>query len=304
MSLGWKWFTEYQTPHSAHMHGIKEILFSRKTKFQQIDIFDSDEYGRMLVLDGKVQSTVKDEYFYHESLVHPLMFAHPNPKDVLIIGGGEGGTLREVLRHPVRRVVMVDIDKEVVEASKKYLPQMSAGAFEDARAELVFGDGRRYVEGCSGQFDLIIMDVTDPLENGPGQLLYTREFYEAAKGALRNEGMIVTQATSTFYSTYCFATIMRTVRRIFGEGRAGGYHTFVPAYDSTWGFVYGTKGPDPKSFSRGELAEKMKARGVSGLRYYNEDIHRCLFVLPKEVVDNLEGDGSIATDSKPTFMPI
>lgn len=304
MILDWKWFTEYQTPHSAHMHGIKEIVYSKKTEFQQIDIFDSHEYGRMLVLDGKVQSTVKDEYFYHESLVHPLMLAHPDPRDVLIVGGGEGGTLREVLRHPVRRAVMVDIDREVVEASRKYIPQMSGGAFEDARAKVVIGDGREYVEGCSDEFDAIIMDVTDPLENGPGQLLYTREFYEAAKGALKEGGMIVTQATSTYYSTYCFATILRTVRGVFGEGRAGGYHTFVPAYDSTWGFVYGTGGPDPKNLGREEVAERMRARGVSGLRYYNGGVHQCLFVLPKDVLDSLKGDSSIATDSKPTFMPI
>jgi len=304
MSLGWKWFTEYQTPYSAHMHGIREILYSEKTDFQHIDVFDTYEYGRMLVLDGKVQSTVKDEYFYHESLVHPVMLAHPEPRRVLIIGGGEGGTLREVLRHGVKKAVMVDIDRKVVESSKKYIPELSAGAFDDGRAEVIIGDGREYVRRGGERFDVIIMDVTDPLEEGPGQLLYTEEFYAAARNMLHKGGTIVTQATSTYYSVDCFAKIFRTVRKVFGEGRAGGYHTFVPAYDSMWGFIYGTDGADPKDMSRDQLEAAVKDRGITGLRYYGPDMHACLFTLPKEVTDSLEGDGSVATDARPTFMPI
>lgn len=303
MSLGWKWFVEYQTPHSAHMHGIKRTLHSRRTKLQQIDIVETHEYGRMLVLDGKVQSTVRDEYIYHESLVHPVMFAHLNPRDVLIIGGGEGGTLREVLRHPgVRRAVMVDIDAGVIESSKKYMPELSAGAFEDKRTELVIEDGRKYVEDCGRKFDVIIMDVTDPLEDRPGQLLYTREFYEAAHNILRENGILVTQATSTYYSTYCFATIYRTIGKVFGK--AGGYHVWVPAYDSMWGFAYGTKGPDPKEMQVERLGKEIKKKGVKGLRYYSGEIHGSLFTLPKEVVKSMKEKGEIATDSKPTFMPI
>ena len=303
MSLGWKWFIEYQTPHSAHMHGIKRTIHSRRTKFQQIDIVETYEYGRMLVLDGKVQSTVRDEYIYHESLVHPVMFAHPNPRDVLIVGGGEGGTLREVLRHPgVRRAVMVDIDEGVVESSKKYMPELSDGAFESEMVELAIGDGRKYVEDCGRKFDVIIMDVTDPLEGGPGQLLYTKEFYEAARKILKGDGILVTQATSTYYSTYCFATICRTIKKVFGK--AGGYHVWVPAYDSMWGFVYGTKGPDPKEMQAEHLETEIRERGVKGLKYYGGEIHGALFTLPKEVVKSMKEKGEIATDAKPTFMPI
>lgn len=285
------------------MHGIKRTLYSRKTKFQQIDIVESYEYGRMLVLDGKVQSTVKDEYIYHESLVHPIMFAHPYPEDVLIVGGGEGGTLREVLRHPcVRRVVMVDIDAGVIESSKRYMPELSNGAFVSKRAELVIGDGRKYVENCGRKFDAVIIDVTDPLENGPGQLLYTKQFYEAAHRILKENGLLVTQATSTYYSTYCFATIYRTIKKIFGK--AGGYHVWVPAYDSMWGFIYGTKGPDPKGIQVDFLDRIIRKRKVKGLRYYDGEIHGSLFTLPKEVLKYMEGKGEIATDAKPVFMPL
>jgi spermidine synthase len=300
--LGWKWFTEYQTPYSAHMHGIKEIVYSRKTEFQQIDIIDTQQFGRMLVLDGKVQSTVKDEYFYHESLVHPIMLAHPDPRDVLIVGGGEGGTLREVLKHPVKRAVMVDIDSGVVESSKRFIPELSSGAFDDKRSEVVIGDGRRYVERCNDKFDVIIMDVTDPLENGPGQLLYTKEFYKAARRILRKCGILVTQATSTYYSIYCFATIFMTIGSVFD--RVGGYHAFVPSYDSTWGFVYGSRGVNPMALKADQISAEMGKRGILGLRYYNPEIHSNLFILPKEVKDSIKGEGRIATDKKPTFMPI
>lgn len=302
MSLGWKWFIEYQTPHSAHMHGIKGVIYSGKSRMQSIDIVDSCEYGKMLILDGKVQSTIRDEHFYHEALVHPTMIAHPRPEEVLIIGGGEGGTLREVLRHStVRRAVMVDIDIEVVKNSKTHMPELSLGAFEDERAELVVGDGRRFVESCRSRFDVVVVDVTDPLEGGPAQLLYTKEFYEGVKRILREEGIVVTQATSTYYSAHCFATIYRTVEGALG--RAGGYQAWVPAYDSMWGFVYGTKGPDPRALSEDEVDERLVKRGVRGLKFYDGGIHRALFMMPRELRSIMKS-APIAVDSNPTFMPI
>lgn len=303
MSMGWKWFIEYQTPHSAHMHGIKEVIHSQKTDYQQIDIVDSEEYGRMLLLDGKVQSTVKDEYFYHECLVHPALLSHPEPKDVLIIGGGEGGTLREVLKHPsVRRAVMVDIDEGVVEASRKHMPELSKGAFDDRRAELVIGDGRKYVEEGKGRFDVIIMDLTDPLEGGPGALLYTRDFYKMVRKMMTGAGIIVTQATSTYYSSYCFATLHNTMADAFG--RAGGYQVWVPAYDSMWGFTYSALGRDPKSMTSTEIDTELEKRGIKDLRYLDGKMYRTLFVLPKDLLKEIAGCRRIATDADPTFMPI
>jgi spermidine synthase len=303
LSLGWKWFIEYQTPHSAHMHGIKRVVHSQKSEYQQIDIFDTEEYGRMLALDGKVQSTVKDEFIYHESLVHPIMLAHPQPKTVLIVGGGEGGTLREVLKHPsVGRVMMVDIDAAVIESSRKHIPELSNGAFDDRRAEVVVGDGRRFLERCGEKFDVVIVDVTDPLEGGPAALLYTEEFYRAAFRAIGKGGAIVTQACSTYYSTRCFATIARTVGMVFGT--AGGYHVWVPAYDSMWGFVYGSSGKDPKTILPEFIDGELKRRKITGLRFYDGEVHRALFALPKGVVKCIDESDAVATDADPTFMPI
>lgn len=303
MSMGWKWFIEYQTPNSAHMHGISKVVHSRKTDYQQIDIVDSEEYGRMLLLDGKVQSTVKDEYFYHECLVHPAMLSHPEPKEVLIVGGGEGGTLREVLKHPsVRRVVMVDIDEGVVEASRKFMPELSGGAFDDERTELIIGDGRKYVEGSKGRFDVAIMDLTDPLEGGPGALLYTRDFYRMVRKIMTGAGIAVTQATSTYYSSYCFATLRNTMAEAFGS--AGGYHVWVPAYDSMWGFTYSALGCDPKSMQESEVDAELERRGIKGLRFLDGKMYRTLFALPKDLVKELAGCKRVATDADPTFMPI
>ncbi len=303
MSLGWKWFIEYQTPHSAHMHGIKRVIHSQRTEYQQIDIFESEEYGKMLVLDGKVQSTVRDEHIYHESLVHPMMLAQQSPKSVLIIGGGEGGTLREVLRHPsVTKAVMVDIDSAVVESSREHIPELSQGAFDDPRAELVIGDGRKYVEECSNKFDLVIMDVTDPLEGGPGALLYTEEFYRGARRALKKGGALVTQATSTYYSPQCFATIARTIKKAFG--RSGGYHVWVPAYDSMWGFAYGFLAKDPKVLHPATIDRELEKRGVGKLRFYDGETHANLFTLSRDVKKCLVESDATATDHSPTFMPI
>ncbi len=304
MSVGWKWFIELQTPYSAHMHGIIRTIYSDESEYQKIDIVETCEYGKALLLDGKFQSSVRDEYYYHEPLVHPALISHPSPRDVLIVGGGEGGTLREVLRHgSVRRAVMIDIDRKVVDACRRHLPEISAGAFDDPRAELVIGDGRRYVEGREGDFDAIIMDVTDPMEKGPGNLLYTREFYEAARKALREGGILVTQATSTYYSRHCFSTVYRTVSKAFG-GKAGGYHAWVPVYDSLWGFVYGTKLPDPGAMDAAGVDREIARRGITGLRLYSGAIHASLFALPDEVTEAMRADGKIATDAEPTFMPI
>jgi spermidine synthase len=283
------------------MHGIKRVIFSKKSRVQYIDIIETYDYGLMLILDGKVQSTIRDEHFYHEALVHPIMSAHPRPEKVLIIGGGEGATLREVLRHPtVKQVIMVDIDIDVIKCSKEYLPQLSSGAFEDKRTNLIISDGRKFVESCKEKFDVIIIDVTDPLEEGPGQFLYTVEFYEAVKRVLNDNGIMVTQATSIYYSTYCFTTIYRTIKKVFEK--AGCYSTWTPAYDSMWGFVYGSKGPDPKSLSKDDIDAILNQRGLINTKYYNGKIHEKLFILPKEIEEQLE-KGGIATDKSPTFMP-
>jgi spermidine synthase len=182
----YKWFIEYTSPEEGHLHGIRMIHYASQTRFQRMEIMESGSYGRCLVLDGKMQSSIIDEFIYHEGLVHPAMLTHPNPKRVFIVGGGEGATLREVLRHKsVEYCMMVDIDREVVEKSKELLPEWHRGAFDDPRTDLRFMDARKYLEETQDSYDVIIIDISEPVEEGPAYLLFTREFYEIVKERLR-----------------------------------------------------------------------------------------------------------------------
>ena len=303
MSKEGTWFIEFNTPFSYHVRGIKRVLYSGTTKYQRIAIVEFEDIGKALILDGKTQSTVYDEFIYHESLVHPVMITHPNPRRVLILGGGEGATAREVLKHrSVEEVVMVDIDDEVIRVSREYLPEMHQGAFDDPRLRLMIGDGRKFIEEGGDKFDVIILDLTDPLEGGPSYLLYTVEFYTMVKDRLSDDGLMVTQATSTFYSLRTFATIYRTVASVFPIARA--YHTYVPSFDSTWGFVIGSKRYDPAELTPEEVDSRIRSRINGELRYYEGNIHRALFTLPRHIRAVLE-DKSIrpATDNNPTFLP-
>ncbi len=190
-----KWFLEVLGPDEGHLHSVKSVLFSKDTPFQHIEVIEFGDYGRSLVLDGKVQSTETDEFIYHEALVHPALLTHPDPAAVMIIGGGEGATLREVLRHrSVRRAVMVDVDQEVIDVSRRLLPAFHAGAFDDPKAEIIIEDGRRWLETHDEVFDAIIIDLSDPIEEGPCYRLYTREFYRLVSSRLADDGVIALQA--------------------------------------------------------------------------------------------------------------
>jgi len=169
---------------------VDTYIFSHKSRWQKIEILHTKVWGKVLFLDGKIQSAQIDEFIFHEALVHTPMFVHPAPHKVLVIGGGEGADLREILRHnTVDKVVMVDIDDELVYACKRYLPEWSCGAFDDPRVELHIDDGREWLTRCKDKFDVVIVDLTEPLEGGPSLKLFTREFYELVKSSLTPEGV-------------------------------------------------------------------------------------------------------------------
>ncbi len=304
MSKEGTWFIEFNTPFSYHVRGgIRRVLYSGVTKYQRVAIVEFEDLGKALVLDGKIQSSLYDEFVYHESLVHPAMITHPNPRRVLILGGGEGATAREVLRHrSVEEVIMVDIDDEVIKLVKEYLPEMSQGAFNDPRFKLVLQDGRKFLEESRDRYDVIILDLTDPLEGGPSYLLYTIEFYSIVKDRLSDDGIMVTQATSTSYSLRTFATIYRTVASVFPIARA--YQVYMHSYDSTWGFVIGSKKYDPTTLTPDEVNNRIRERVGGELKFYEGDMHRAMFILPKHIRAVLN-DESIkpATDKNPTFLP-
>ncbi|RLF06232.1 MAG: spermidine synthase [Thermoprotei archaeon] len=298
----WRWIVEQQTDTTAVIHTVKKYLYSGRSKYQDIDVIETEDYGTCLILDGKVQSSTVDEFIYHEALVHPIMITHSSPETILVIGGGEGATIREVLKHNVvKKVVMVDLDEEVVQVSKKYIPQLSAGAFDDKRLTLIFGDGRAYLEKTNEKYDVIIIDVTDPLREGPSYLLYTKQFYELVRKALKPDGMMVTQATSTFYSKKSYTVIYNTLKHVFPIVRA--YSAWVPSYNSLWGFVLASLKYDPLSLNEEDVKNKLSQRGVTNLKFYSPEYHKPLFALPLYIQRALEEEKDIATDENPTFMP-
>ncbi|MCH8891905.1 MAG: fused MFS/spermidine synthase, partial [Chloroflexi bacterium] len=224
------WFIESVYPDLSVMLRVRQVYYSGQTAYQKVEILDSELFGRSLVLDGKTQSTERDEHIYHETLVHPAMLCHPGPKQVFIGGGGEGGTLREVLAHrSVERATMVDLDPEVVELCRKYLPNHHQGSFDDPRTHLLHEDARGYLENTSDSYDAIILDLVDPLEGGTAALLYTQEFYAIAKARLNPGGVLVTQSGPAGLLSYteCFTTIFNTLGTLFSQTKAAQVH--IPA---------------------------------------------------------------------------
>lgn len=237
------WVTEYITPWDIYVHGVTEILAHQKTAFQEMYIVQSGAYGKGLVLDGKWQSSTGDEFLYHEALVHPGMIVHPQPKKVLVLGGGEGATIREVLRwETVEKVKMVDIDGEVVEACKQHLPEMHQGAFDDPRTELVIGDALAVLDQSEEQWDVVISDLSDPIEEGPSFKLFTKEFFEKVDRVLAPDGKFILQAgpvASPYISTH--AKLFNTLKTVFEQNVS--YTTFVPTYGEPWSLILSSHTP-------------------------------------------------------------
>lgn len=254
---------------------VDELLFSGKSKFQDVIVFKSRSYGNVLVLDGVIQTTDRDEFAYQEMLTHLPMFSHPNPKDVLIIGGGDGGILREVLKHPsVERVEMCEIDEMVVEVAKKYLPTLSK-CFSSKKLTLHIGDGFEYMRRRKNNFDLIITDSSDPI--GPAESLFTDSYYKLIFEALKDDGILSSQAESIWLHQALIKKLIESVRKIFPTVE---YATsMVPTYPSgSIGYLIASKKTrdlkkPTREISDGDC-EKL------GLHYYNSQIHRAAFVLP------------------------
>lgn len=278
------WFHDTGPWKEAHQFAVEKIIFSGRTQFQDVAILETYEYGEMLAIDGLVQSAEEDEYIYHESLVHPALAAHPAPRSALVVGGGEGATIREVLRHPtIERVVMVDVDRELVELCMEHLDDWHHDSFDDPRVELVFLDGKEFVAKSRERFDSIIIDLTDSLDEGPALALYTESFYRMVKERLADSGLLVVQAMELTGLDYAdHLTVRRTLCRIFRH--VNSYTAFVPSFWSTWGFLVASDAIDAAQISSQKVDEILRSRGLeSALRYYDGQTHTHMFSLPKDV---------------------
>ncbi|MCD6428382.1 MAG: polyamine aminopropyltransferase [Desulfurococcales archaeon] len=261
--MGYGLYTvENVSKHSLYIVKVRSVILTTKTKYQEVQIIELEEYGRALILDGYIQSAEADEFIYHESLVHPVMVTHPNPSRVLIIGGGEGATLREVLKHNcVKEAVMVDIDGELVEFAKKYLDFMHQDAFYDPRAKIVIEDGKKYVAECSNStFDVVIIDLTDPYSSEIAKSLYTREFYAEVKRILKNDGIMVTQAGNSFFYSDVYLYVLSNVKSVFPIVRE--YWQWVPSFGYACNFIVGSLKYDPAAVSEDKVDSVLRERGV------------------------------------------
>lgn len=297
-----KWFLEVLGPDEGHLHGVKSVLVSKTSPFQHIEVIEFGDYGRSLVLDGKVQSTERDEFIYHEALVHPALLTHPTPTRVLVVGGGEGATLRETLRHrSVRRAVMVDVDQEVLEISRKFLPEFHAGAFEDPRTEIVIEDARHWLETHEDVFDAIIIDLSDPIEEGPCYRLYTREFYRLLTTRLSPDGVIALQAgTVAAHDLLNFTAINRTLKTAFPT--VWPYTAAVPCFGLPWGFQVASKERLSQPYSAGDYEDRIANRITGSLKYLTGALCAAQFVLPKHLLSRMESESRVIADDAPLYI--
>ena len=277
-----------ETLYDAHKHvfSIEEVYFENKSEHQHIIIFHNSKFGRVMALDGVIQTTEKDEFIYHEMLTHVPIFAHGKARDVLIIGGGDGGMLREVLRHEsVDKATMVEIDRAVVDMCTKYLPNHSQGAFDDPRLDLVIADGADFVRKSKDRYDVIIVDSTDPI--GPGEVLFRFEFYQACHGLLRDGGVLVTQNGVVFFQPDEVRNTTRCFSRLFRDWSF--FTASVPTYvggDMAFGW-----GADDGAL-RAVPLETLKARYAEAgfsTRYYTPEVHKACFALPAFMNDIIDG---------------
>ncbi len=274
------WLHEHITPWDSYAHGITNILTYRRTAFQEMYIVETGAYGKALVLDGKWQSCVGDEFLYHEPLVHPAMLAHGTPKHVLILGGGEGATAREVLRwKSVAQCTMVDIDGEVVEACKAHLSEMHCGAFEDPRLEVVIDDALHVLDRTERKWDVIVSDLSDPIEAGPSFKLFTKEYFERARHVLAPDGVFVLQAGPVAPAELrMHARLVCTMKAVFAHVES--YTTFVPTYASPWGFALGTGEPIDTRPDPRRIDEQLGEKTTGGLRMFDGTTLLGLLQLP------------------------
>lgn len=298
----WNWHIEWQTPSEFHGHAINRIYVEAITQYQRILVVNFDRFGKGLIIDGKIQSTVADEFIYHETLVHPLLLSLDKPKKVLVLGGGEGATIREVLKHKdVESVTMVDIDKAVIDFAREYLKEWHQGSFDNPKVKLIIGDGYEFVNSTQEKFDAVILDLTDPQKGSSSARLYTLEFYKKLKSILTPNGGIVTQATSPSFSLEVYSTIYNTIRQVFKYVSSG--ITYVPSFDGLWGFVYASDAIQIGNLSPEEVDRRIKERINGELRFYDGLTNLSIFTVPKYIRDVLVKETRISTEQNPVYVP-
>lgn len=293
------WMNESITPWDQYGHGITRVLAYARTEFQEMYIVETGAYGKALVLDGKWQSCIGDEFLYHEPLVHPAMLLHGAAKNVLILGGGEGATAREVLRwKSVERACMIDIDGEVVEACKKHLAEMHQGVFDDPRLTVLIQDALKFIDETDEKWDVIISDLSDPIEDGPSFKLFTKEYFENAKGILSPDGVFVLQAgpvSPVEMGMHC--RLSSTLRSVFDHVHS--YVTHVPTYASPWGFILCSSRPIEPKPEPAQIDKVLDQGTTGGFRMFDGTTLLGMMQLPGHLRRAIKQETKVYTLNEP-----
>jgi spermidine synthase len=297
-----RWLQDKINEDFLQLHCIDKVLYQGRTKYQNVQIIQNRVLGTCLVLDNKIQSSERDEFIYHEALVQPVMLAHPKSETVFIAGGGEGATLREVLRHKtVKKAEMVDIDDEVTALCKRYLPGHADKAFEDKRAAVYHVDARKHLDNSKDKFDVIIIDLPDPIEEGPAATLFTQEFYRTVRNKLTHDGLIAVQAGSANPTELLnFSAVNNTLKSIFPI--VVQCVIYMPCFGGPWGFCIASLKYNPSLMTTEEVDKRIKERKLKGLKFYDGETHRSIFALPKYIREAMVAQKRIITDKQPLYL--
>lgn len=263
---------------------IEKKLFSKKSRWQKIEIYQTDRFGKILFLDGITQTTEKDEFIYHEMIVHVPFLLHSDSKKVCIIGGGDGGALREVLKHPVKEAHLVEIDKEVIKVAEKFLPKINQGAFKNPRAKIHIADGIKFIKNSPNEFDIIIIDSSDPI--GPAKGLFSLKFYQDAFQALKKDGIFVAQSGSSFLQEKELRNNFWHAQKVFPYAKV--YLAAIPTYyGGFYGFVLGSKKINLEKIKLEQIERKYQRLKLK-TKYYSPQIHLASFILPNYLKNYLK----------------
>lgn len=291
------WFANWHTDNIQHLVKVKPV-YSIQTKYQRIEVVDSRVYGRLLILNGEIQLSTKFNSYIHESMTHPALLLHSDPKKVLIIGGGDGGSTTEVIKHKVESVTVVEIDREVVRVAKEYFPSLCVG-FSDKRVTIEYADGRDFVENCKTKFDVIINDISDPKESAC--TVFTRRFFGKLYDCLRDDGIFLTHAESPDSCEEVFYRVIATLRDVFPIVRP--FRVWIPPYIDFWGRVIASKKYDPLELNVKQIAERINERRLP-LEWLTPELFYSMFrYFSKDIINKMNQEWRIITENDfPPFI--
>ncbi len=268
---------EWLNPQSAFGYRARRRLETVRSPYQTIEVFDTEQFGKLFRLDGWYMTSERDEFFYHEAMIHPAALSHPAPRSALVIGGGDGGSTEEILKHPtIERVVVAELDAAVIDVARKHLSGVHRGALDDPRVRLVIGDGYDHVERSTEQFDLVVLDLTDP--DTPAHRLYTPAFYRLLRRVMRPGAALTLHIGSPVFQPQRVSQAVRDLRTVFPQVRPMGL--YIPLYGSYWGLACASDSLDPRAIAPAQLDARLAERRIGDLSYYNADVHHALFALP------------------------